>query len=626
MLRQPISKPIRTGWHVAVILAVSSSVLFTNLGGPRLWDRDEPRNAGCAQEMLQRGDWVVPFFNAELRAHKPVLLYWLMMSAYQVLGVTEFAARFWSAVLGVGTVFLTYGIGRRLFDAHVGLWAALILATSLMFGVAGRAATPDSPLIFFATAALLVYVLAAFPGDSADLPHRSQATQSDLARRTECSEFPLVKPPGPGVSNRWVAVAIYGLMGLAVLAKGPVGAVLPTAVIGMFLLIMRLSDVAQGPARPAWQRWLVRCLRPFAPQHFFGTCWQMRPLTAIAVILAVAAPWYIWVGWRTDGEFLRVFFGEHNVGRAVQPMEGHSGGPWYYPVAILVGFFPWSVFAAPVIADVTARVRQRTVWWPGYVFSLCWIGVYVGLFSLAGTKLASYVTPCYPALALLTACFVRHWTRGIAAGWRLWPAGALVTLGLVGLAMAVAVPLAASRFLPGESRLGLLGAIPLLGAVIAGGFQYRRRFPQAAATVAVTAAALSTAMFGWAVLRVDRHQRNHLLLAMIDDASGNPRVGAFGRLEPTWVFYGGRPIAELTLDPAEAARGNGPWGPKPRPLAADFFGQGQDRFIITTDRHWERLRAALPPNATVLAKCPLFLRREWLLLIGVPPDEGSAKK
>jgi len=300
MLRQPISKPIRTGWHVAVILAVSSSVLFTNLGGPRLWDRDEPRNAGCAQEMLQRGDWVVPFFNAELRAHKPVLLYWLMMSAYQVLGVTEFAARFWSAVLGVGTVFLTYGIGRRLFDAHVGLWAALILATSLMFGVAGRAATPDSPLIFFATAALLVYVLAAFPGDSADLPHRSQATQSDLARRTECSEFPLVKPPGPGVSNRWVAVAIYGLMGLAVLAKGPVGAVLPTAVIGMFLLIMRLSDVAQGPARPAWQRWLVRCLRPFAPQHFFGTCWQMRPLTAIAVILAVAAPWYIWVaGGRT---------------------------------------------------------------------------------------------------------------------------------------------------------------------------------------------------------------------------------------------------------------------------------------------------------------------------------------
>ena len=68
-------------------------------------------------EMLERGDWIVPVFNAELRAHKPVLLYWLMMSAYAVLGVNEFAARFWSAVLSVGTVVLTYHIGRYLFDA-----------------------------------------------------------------------------------------------------------------------------------------------------------------------------------------------------------------------------------------------------------------------------------------------------------------------------------------------------------------------------------------------------------------------------------------------------------------------------------------------------------------------------
>ena len=51
----------------ALICAVAGIVLFTNLGGPRLWDRDEPRNAGCAVEMLARGDWVVPWFNDELR-------------------------------------------------------------------------------------------------------------------------------------------------------------------------------------------------------------------------------------------------------------------------------------------------------------------------------------------------------------------------------------------------------------------------------------------------------------------------------------------------------------------------------------------------------------------------------
>ena len=49
-------------------------------------------------------------------------------------------------------------IGQHLFHRRVGLWAALILASSLMFGVASRAATPDAVLVFFSTAALAVYV------------------------------------------------------------------------------------------------------------------------------------------------------------------------------------------------------------------------------------------------------------------------------------------------------------------------------------------------------------------------------------------------------------------------------------------------------------------------------------
>ena len=194
MRNQPTVKPVNTSLHFIIIVAVSSLVLFTNLGGPRLWDRDEPRNAGCAAEMMERGDWVVPFFNAELRHHKPILLYWLLMSAYGVFGVNEFSARFWSAALAVGTVLATYGIGRRLFHANVGFWAAVILATSLMFDVAGRAATPDSALIFCSTAALLIYVLTAFPADGTYFPQRW-----------------------------WAAGAMYALMGLAVLAKGPIG-------------------------------------------------------------------------------------------------------------------------------------------------------------------------------------------------------------------------------------------------------------------------------------------------------------------------------------------------------------------------------------------------------------------
>ena len=126
---------------LAILALVGGVVLFSNLGGPRLWDRDEPRNAGCALEMRERGDWITPWFNDELRSHKPVLLYWLIMSAYAVFGVSEFSARFWSAALGLGSVWLTYAMGRRLFSPRVGLWAGVILCSTLMFDVAARAAT-----------------------------------------------------------------------------------------------------------------------------------------------------------------------------------------------------------------------------------------------------------------------------------------------------------------------------------------------------------------------------------------------------------------------------------------------------------------------------------------------------
>src|SRR5262245_55056411 len=148
--------------QLGIVAAVAALVMLTNLGGPRLWDRDEPRNAGCAREMLEHHDWVVPQFNGELRTHKPVLLYWCIMAAYLGLGVNEFAARLPSALCAIGSALCVYRIGRRLFGPQAGVWAGVALATSLMFVVAGRAATPDSLLIFCTSLALMIYVCGTF--------------------------------------------------------------------------------------------------------------------------------------------------------------------------------------------------------------------------------------------------------------------------------------------------------------------------------------------------------------------------------------------------------------------------------------------------------------------------------
>ncbi|MDY0168622.1 MAG: hypothetical protein RBS80_18890 [Thermoguttaceae bacterium] len=87
--------------HLICITLAAGAVFFTNLGAAHLWDEDETLHATCAREMYERGDWVVPTYNGNLFPDKPPLMYWLMIGGYGLFGVTEFAARFGAAVLGV---------------------------------------------------------------------------------------------------------------------------------------------------------------------------------------------------------------------------------------------------------------------------------------------------------------------------------------------------------------------------------------------------------------------------------------------------------------------------------------------------------------------------------------------
>jgi 4-amino-4-deoxy-L-arabinose transferase-like glycosyltransferase len=599
--------------HMSLIILVGICVLFSNLGGPRLWDRDEPRNAGCAAEMSARGDWITPVFNAELRTHKPILLYWLMLSAYAVFGISEFAARFWSAALAIGTSLLTYGIGRRLFSPAVGLWASVILTTTLMFDVAARAATPDSALIFWTTAALWVYVRGTFAPSG----------------RAELAEPIRWFPEWP-----W-AVGMYACMGMAVLAKGPVGLVLPTAVVGMYLLVVGLPS-REVDSDASWlgrlRESVLACLRPFAPGHFIRTCWIMRPITAVVVAMAVAMPWYVAVDLRTDGQWVRGFLLDHNLGRAAQAMEGHRGAIVFYPLALLVGFFPWSVFAVPTILEVVRRIRQREARYHGLVLAVCWVGVFIGLFSMAQTKLPSYITPCYPAVAVLVAYFVCAWTRGASRSSPLWPHISLACLAAVGVAVMVAVPLAAARLLPGDEWLACIGLVPLLTAGI-GWMVLRHYGPKPAARCfAVGAVLFTAALFALGAARVGRHQKFETIVAAIHLRSNHPEIGGLGPIEPSWVFYAGRqidPVFAPQLDPnvSEDLVTTGVartkiWQPKPLINIWHFLGESPDRFVITTGQILDRL-GPLPENVEVLAETPYFLKRERLVLLST--NDGRHK-
>jgi len=571
--------------HQLVILAVGGVVLFTNLGGISLWDRDEPRNASCAREMLNRGDWIVPTFNGELRVHKPVLQYWLMMSAYKVFGVHEFAARFWSAVLGIGTALLTYHIGRLLFRAEVGFWAALFLMTGLMFSVVSRAATPDGPLVFSCTLALLLVVRGVV-----------------FSQKTDGGPLP----------RRWIDYAlIYAAMGVAVLAKGPVGVVLPTVALvlyGLFALPRQTGGVARDSLASRWgHRFAI-----LAPSRVWQVIWSLRPVTALVVVAAVALPWYALVGLRTDGRYLYEFLIEHNQGRFLKPMENHSGSIFYYVIAVAAGMFPASVFLGPALVQHVQRLRQAPPSRHGDLLLACWAGTFIVFFSIARTKLPNYVLPAYPAVALLLGAFADAFVRAAEIPQRRGFRVGMACLGLVGVGMLIGVPIASRIVLPGEALLGLIGVIPLAAAIAVSCLAARDARPQAMAVFTALTVLFTATFIAYGAWRVDRHKNDRPMMAQIREQVGSDpvRIASYRHFNSTYVFYAERQVDEIgNLDQLR-----------------HYLQSGQPTYLLVRDDEWENIADSLPADTRVVSRRPRFLRPGELILLYHGGDPAVAKR
>src|SRR5258705_9765259 len=138
---------------VLTLLLLSLVTFFLGLGRQAITDSDEAFYAEAAREMVEGNDWLTPHFNYEERWQKPILYYWFTAAAFAGTGVTEFIARFGSALSGVGLVLLTWATARRLTANEHGAWiAGAIAATCFGYFMMARAALPDLPLAFFMTA------------------------------------------------------------------------------------------------------------------------------------------------------------------------------------------------------------------------------------------------------------------------------------------------------------------------------------------------------------------------------------------------------------------------------------------------------------------------------------------
>lgn len=559
-----------------LVAVVAAAVLLPNLGGPPLWDDDEPRNAACSLVMRETGDWIVPTFNGRLRVEKPALVNWLHLAGFALAGVNETGARLGSAVLTIATCLLTWLVARDLFRPAVGTWAGVVMATCLWTGIAGRAATPDAPLAFCTTLALWIFVAAS------------------RAPKTDCLGW----RNGPVRVPHRAAVGIGAALGLAVLAKGPVGLVLPLLGLGGFCWWQAALDPGRTGSRLARTTTALR------------DAWSgLRPGTILVVATGVALPWYALVTHRTAGEWLWGFLFVHNVGRFAAPMEGHSGSTLvYYPLAVLVGTFPWSMASALIArhAGQSVRAGEERATAVGTRLLVAWIAAWLIPFSLSGTKLPGYVWPAYPAVAGLTALFIADWIRRPAPatdGWMRW---AWAFLAVSGIGLAIGLPIGLARFGASTAWLGLIGIVPFVGAAAAWHCHSLQSRRAAAISWAATACGTVGVLLAAGPTVIGHVGGARQLVARLPDgaAAGSIPMASFGA-PASAVFYAGRLAAKGTVtdlaDPAEAVA---------------FAAANPGAHFIVDARYAEPFTAALPAGYEILVTAASQPTDRTLLLIG----------
>ncbi len=312
-----------------------------------LFDNSETHYSRVAQEMVQAKQYLTLSFNGSPWYVHPPLYFWLTGGLCSVFGWNEFTLRFWEGFFGILGLLTVYAFGIRFFNRKTGVLAAIILASSLYYCVIARLAVFDMMLNFFILLSSLLFLRAY---------NEPEKKQSSLLLA--------------GLST-----------GIGILAKGPIALLHPGLVIFAFL---------------AWKRdlkWLV------SPAVFisFGLCFL------------VAAPWYGYEIASQGEAFVRIALKDYTWYRFLGVVEAQTG-PWYFYFPVLLTFFPWIFFLPGIIR----QSLSSTIWKNDshhkntILFSWLFIIITFIFFSIAKTKLPTYILSLFPFLSLLTAHYFLH--------------------------------------------------------------------------------------------------------------------------------------------------------------------------------------------------------------------------
>lgn len=443
------------------VLCAAVVLAFWGVWGYDLWAPDEPYFGEGAREMIVDGQWAVPHVNGEVTTDKPPLFFWLIALFSLPFGkVLSLTARLPSVLASVGTVWLTMRLGRRLAGDTAGTLAGIVLVTTYLFWDKARTAQIDALLC-----CLILVALSAF-----------EAFRAGDA-----------KPRRAGLLF-WTAA------GLAVLAKGPVGVMIP---VGIALTVLAF-DRDLG----AWRR--------FAP-------WA-GPL----VFIAIVASWITFATLGGHGTYsVWGAFEKHVLNRAIHGMH-HKQPPWYYLTVLPVQLLPWSALVPGALVYAWRRrgdANDR--------FLLVHAIFVCVFFSIWTEKRDLYVLPAYPAFALLLSRMLVAAEDSATVPNKRWISFPFVVTGVLLLATSVALPLVVLRAVPKLGVPWLPTALALAGSGIATLVAARTCRPtNTARTLAIGMGAVYLATVTWVYPRFDAIKSARALGEKLREVAGPAHTGS----------------------------------------------------------------------------------------------------
>lgn len=446
--------------------------------------------------MVETGDWLTPNYNFEPRFQKPALYYWLTAATYLVVGPTEFAARLWSALAGLGLVLVTAAAGRRWADEDIGFLGGAIVATNFGYFAMARMALPDLPLTFFITFSIYGALVAMLDNE----------------------RYP----------RRWLLLAAAAAA-LGFLTKGPVAVIIPLIVVAPIMLIERRSTNLE-----------------FADV-----------VLATLLFAALALPWYVAMWIQHGTSYIAGFFIGDNYERFATSRFNDPRPWWFYAPVIAGGLLPWTPLLIVWVAPVMQFIRRRRDIGTLDLRLLLWAAAPLIFYTVSVGKQPRYVLPVLPPLALLLAGSIvertREWRSLDGARVRPRPNRAVVfgcaLSGLFLMGLAYLIFRIQTLFVDvGDgltlTALAAIGTVGFLVVVVSFTSAWR-----AAPALLAIAAGVTFAVLPWGVLSSPRHSAVSQMAELMKKNSGDGRpVGTYGVLVRNLVFYSGQKHTDLVHD------------------------------------------------------------------------------